>query len=119
MKAYSLDLRERVLTALLEGDTTQAEVAAQFQISDATVELWWRRWRETQQVAPKPWAAGGKRTLQTCAAAIRAAVTQQPDATLQELCTTVAAQTGVHASPSMMCRELQRLDLPRKKVVAR
>jgi hypothetical protein len=46
-------------------------------------------------------------------------VKQQPDATLDELCAVVEAQTTVQASASMMCRELQFLNLPRKKVAAR
>ena len=35
--------------------------------------------------------------------------------TLAELCGRVAEAEGVAASPSMMCRELRRLRLPRKK----
>ena len=119
MNAYSLDLRERVLAMLQEDDVSQAAVAEHFQVSDATVENWWRLWRETHSIAPLPFAGGAPRTLKACEAVIREAVKHQPDATLQELCDTVASQTGVRASPSMMCRELQILNLPRKKVVAR
>lgn len=119
MNPYSLDLRERVIAKLREGDTTQTDIAETFEVSDATVENWWRQWRETGSVQPTPFAAGAPRTLKACEAAIRAAVQQQPDATLQELCDAVATETGVQSSPSMMCRELQILDLPRKKVVAR
>ena len=119
MNAYSLDLRERVIAMLQEEDVSQAAVAEHFQVSDATVENWWRRWRETQSLAPLPFAGGAPRTLKACAEVIRAAVKYQPDATLQELCDTIAAQTGVQASPSMMCRELKLLNLPRKKVAAR
>ena len=116
MNPYSVDLRERVIAKVREGNTTQAELADAFDVSDATVENWWRQWRETGSLEPKPFAAGAPRTLKACEAAIRAAVQQQPDATLQELCDTVEAQTGVQSSPSMMCRELQILNLPRKKV---
>jgi len=119
MNPYSIDLRERVIAKLREGDPSQTEIAETFEVSDATVEHWWRQWRETGSVQPKPFAAGAPRTLNACEAAIRTAVQHQPDATLQELCDAVAAQTGVQSSPSMMCRELQLLDLPRKKIVAR
>src|SRR5689334_19791598 len=50
---------------------------------------------------------------------IRHAVKQHPDATLEELCAAVACATQVATTPSMMCRELQILKLPRKKVTAR
>ena len=119
MKAYSLDLRERVIAALTETELSQAEIAEQFQLSLATVENWWRRWRESQSVAPRPHGGGTASTLHPHAHLIRATLQRQPDATLEELCAQVEATTGVRSSPSMMCRELQRLKLPRKKVFAR
>ena len=42
-------------------------------------------------------------------------VARQPDITLNELCDRIAKVSGVESSPSMMCRELQRLNLRRKK----
>ena len=119
MNPYSLDLRERVLAQVQAGELSQAAVAELFQVSEATVENWLRRWRESHSLTPKPLAGGPERTLQACAGMIREAVQQQPDATLQALCDYVQAHTGVRASPSMMCRELQILKLPRKKFPAR
>lgn len=119
MKPYSLDLRERVLAMARQGAVSQAKVAAHFRVSLATVENWLRLWRKTNEIAPLPFAGGAKRTLESCEGVIRESVTQQADATLQELCVQVAAKTGLRASPSMMCRELQHLHLPRKKVAAR
>lgn len=120
MNAYSLDLRERVIRVLCEdAAVTQAEVAEHFQVSLSTVEKWWRRWRETETVAPFPDASGAPRTLEPYQAVIRQTLKHHPDATLQELCAAVHTASGVHASPSMMCRELQLLNLPRKKSFAR
>ncbi len=119
MKAYSLDLRERVIALIQAGELSQPQIAEQLHISLGTVENWWRRWRATGNLAPHPFAGGAKRTLASCEGVIRAAVAQQPDATLPELCDQVHAKTGVRATRSMMCRELQLLNLPRKKVPAR
>ena len=115
MKAYSQDLRERVITAIKQGVQSQAEIAETFGVSQSTVETWWRRWRTTRSVAALPHAGGNPRVLSGCTTTIRAAVRRQPDITLAELCEQVAAQQDAQASPSMMCRELQRLQLPRKK----
>jgi transposase len=59
------------------------------------------------------------RKLAAAERAIRDAVKAQPDATLQELCERVEQDTTIQSDPSMMCRELARLKLPRKKVASR
>ncbi|MCA1554819.1 MAG: helix-turn-helix domain-containing protein [Chloroflexi bacterium] len=119
MKAYSPDLRERVIAAVRDSDLSQAEIAKSFCVSLSTVENWWRSWRASERTEPLPHAGGVKRRLQPYAALIQKALKQQPDATLDELCASVETSTAVHANPSMMCRELQILNLPRKKVTAR
>lgn len=114
MKPYSQDLRERAIAALAAGQT-QAEVAAQFCIHKSTLEKWWYRWRDRGSCAALPVAHGPKRTLQAAESFLRAEVKKQPDLTLAELCERVKEAKGWVASPSMMCRELQLLKLPRKK----
>lgn len=114
MKPYSQDLRERAIAAL-EAGNTQAEVAAQFQIHKSTLEKWWYRWRDTGSCAALPPASGPERTLQAAEKFIREEVKKQPDLTLEELCERVQQAKGLVASPSMMCRELKILKLPRKK----
>ena len=115
MKAYSQDLRERVLAAVHEGHLSQAQIAEQFQIGLSTLEKWVRRQRETGRCAALPHGGGPARSLAGCERFLRSEIKRQPDVALEELCTRVAQAEGVHASPSMMCRELKRLKLPRKK----
>ena len=119
MKAYSSDLRERVIAMARQSALTQPELAEMFALSLSTVEEWLRIFRQSRRTAPLPHAGGATRVLQPHARVIRQMVKQYPDATLEELCWQVAAKTGVRANPSMMCRELQMLKLPRKKVLAR
>ena len=118
MKPYSQDLRGRVIAALEAGDGTQAEIADRFRLSKSTVEKWWARWQTTQSCAAVPQSHGPARTLQGCEAFIRAEVARHSDVSLAELCERVTEQQGIKASPSMMCRTLQHLQLPRKKVTA-
>jgi transposase len=112
-------LRRRVIAAIKTGKQTQLEIAETFGVHLSTVEKWWRRWRETRTCAALPQVHGPRRALHNCATILRAEVKRQPDATLSELCARVAEAQGVAASPSMMCRELRRLRLPRKKVTSR
>ena len=103
MKIASLCLL--VVTALLA-------LSAQGRADD---EKWWHRWRATGQSTPQPYQAGPPRTLAECDDLIRSLLAEQPDLTLDELCTRVAQKRGIVASRSMMCRTVQRLNLPRKK----
>ena len=115
MKPYSQDLRKRVIAAVRAKRQSLSEIARTFGVSESTVDKWAKRWRETGKVAARPFAGGRRRALRECAATLRAEVKQQADVTLDELCERVRQRDGVVASPSMMCRELQRLGLPRKK----
>lgn len=115
MNPYSQDLRERIITALEAGQDSQPEIAENFGVGLSFVEKLWRRWRQSGSCAALAKAGGRKRALQDDESRIRAEVAKQPDVSLIELCQRVAEAGGVSASPSMMCRELQRLNLPRKK----
>ena len=114
MKAYSHDLRQRIVTAIESGLYTKQEAAEVYAVSESFVWKLMRRYRLTGSYAALPHGGGRQRTLAAVSVPLRAAVQQTPDATLHELC----AQMIVHqltVSPSMMCRELQGLGLPRKK----
>lgn len=115
MKPYSPDLRRRIVEALETGDDTQSEIAERFRVSLSFVEKLWHRWRSSGQSDAKPHAGGRKRSLSADQAHIRAEIAAQPDVTLAELCQRVARAGGAKASTSMMCREVKRLKLPRKK----
>lgn len=118
MNPYCPDLRKRVVTAAEAGEQTQRIIAATFGVSLSTVEKWLHQKRATGKATARSQSHGPTRALRACASFIRAEVKQQPDITLTELCARVAKVEGVKASPSMMCRELQHLHLPRKKVAA-
>jgi len=113
--AYSQDLRERVIATVRAGQQSLSKIARTFGVSESTVDKWAKRWRDMGRVSALPWAGGCKRSLRDCAAVIRAEVRKQPDVTLEELCERVQAATGAKSNRSMMSRELQRLNLPRKK----
>jgi len=115
MKAYSTDLRERVIESVESGECNIPEAARRYKVSEPSIERWLARQRKTGTCAPLLHGGGPSRKLATAAAAIRAAVKAQPDATLQELCDAVEKETKIKSSASMMQRELVRLKLPRKK----
>ena len=115
MKPYSIDLRERVVHSVESGECTLSEAAERFEVSTPSLERWLARQRKTGNCAPLPHAGGSVRVLATAESVIRAAVKAQPDVTLAELCAVVKTQLNCTVDTSMMCRELTRLKLPRKK----
>ena len=115
MKAYSTDLRERVIESVESGESNIPQAVRQYKVSQASVERWLARYRKTGSCAPLPHTGGPARKLATAEKEIRAAVKAQPDATLQELCETVEKETGIKSDPAMMYRELVLLALPLKK----
>ena len=115
MRAYSIDLRERVVSGIESGECNIPEAARRYQVSEPSIERWLAQKRTTGTCAPLPHTGGPARKLVTAEAALRAAVKAQPDATLQELCERVEKETKIKSNSSMMYRELVRLKLPRKK----
>ena len=116
MKAYSLDLRQRVLSAALRGDRSIPEVAELFGVSMTFVNKMLRLHRAGYDLAPRP--HGGGHTPRLGARhhkLLRAAVVANNDATLGELREHLAARTGATVSEATVSRALKRLGLPRKK----
>jgi transposase len=112
MKAYSMDLRERVVAACDARDGTREQIAARFSVSVSWIRDLMRRRRETGSIAPKP--RGGGRTpafAGVAAERLRAAVAADDDATLKEL----AEAAGVACVPSAVHGALKRMGITRKK----
>lgn len=114
-RAYSVDLRERVMAAVADGGSI-AEVAARFSVSRDAVSDWKRRLAETASVAPKPRRGGRPRALSPEQdALLRERIDAVPDATVDELRAWLAAVHGVVVGHGTVWRAIVRLDRPRKK----
>src|ERR1700753_639931 len=58
MRAYSLDLRQKVVAAVERGDSTVEEVAATFGVGQTFVKKMLRQHRETGDLSPRPHGGG-------------------------------------------------------------
>ena len=81
-KAYSRDLRERVITAVETG-ASRREAAERFEISVASAVKWLQRWYQQSSAAPKP-RGGSVSPLEEFAVEILDLIAQRPDLTLVE-----------------------------------
>lgn len=112
MRAYSPDLRERILAAVERGKGSLRELADLFLVNLSTIVRLLRRHRVSGSLLPKPHAGGPCPLLDADACQrLRDLVREQPDATLAEL----QGRLGIPCSLSTLCRTLQRLGLRRKK----
>jgi transposase len=83
-KAYSEDLRERVI-ATVEAGATRRAAAARFKVSASSAIRWMARWQIDWAIAAKP-RGGSVSPLEDHAAALAGLVAEKPDLTLDELC---------------------------------
>ena len=112
MRAYSIDLRQRVVTAYDAREGTQEQLAARFAVSVSWVRKILRQRRQTGSIDPRPHGGGHAKAFDPAAGAkLRQAVRDDSDATLEEL----GRAVGVACSPSAVYRTLDRLGITRKK----
>jgi transposase len=102
-KAYSLDLRERVVR-FVDGGGSRRAAAAHFGVSVSFVVNLMAAWRRRGSLVPK--VVGGRRhaKLEPHGAFLLARVSEQHDITMPDLAAELAAATGVQVAPASLCR---------------
>jgi transposase len=113
-RAYSQDLRDRVLTAAHAG-LTHGAVATRFAVGESTVRSWLRRERLTGSRSAHPPPGGRSKLGPVGDDALRALVADRNDRTLAELAEGLRERTGLRVSVMAVWRACERLALRRKK----
>ncbi len=116
MKAYSVDLRQKIIDVYNEGNLSQRQLAKQFHVAKSFVQKLLKQYRETGNIAPL------KRKKQTPTKlnltqlkVLEELVKNNNDATLEELRDQFIATTGIIISRSTVDRMLHRFNLTFKK----
>jgi transposase len=111
MKAYSHDIRLRIIKTYQNGEGSQRQIAARFEVSLSFVRGLLRRFRQTERIEPRPHGGGpaprmGERDLEL----IRELLREDPCATLKELCERTASRGGgVRPSRATMSRAVRKI----------
>jgi transposase len=113
-KAYSQDLRKRVLVAADDG-VPVGRIAALLRVSISYVSKVLSRRRRTGQTTARPQRCQMTPKLGELHAAIQVQVSLCPDATLAELRSWLCQTHKVSASNGLMWKTLSRLELTYKK----
>jgi transposase len=114
MKAYSKDLRQKIVDAIQRG-LPKAEAARTFGVGISTVKRYATKAQRGEPLEPAK--APGKRTKmdKRVGKLLEEDLKKRPFVTLQQRCDFVEAISGVSVSRSTMCRAIARMGSTRKK----
>lgn len=119
MKAYSLDLRQKIIDVYQTEEISQRQLAARFNVALSFIVKLLKQYRTTGEIAPKPFNGGVKLKLSPeNLIVLTNLIENNNDATLDELCQMLEARIGVNISRATMGRMTQRLQLTMKKKFA-
>ena len=109
-RAYSMDLRERVMKDSDAGLSSK-ELAGRYHVSRAWVDALKQRRQETGSIAPRKQTKFRGRVLAGQEDRLKVLITAQPDATLVELRDALRTSAGL----ATVWRAIDRLDFTLKK----
>lgn len=116
MKAYSTDLRQKVVDAYNHQEGSQRQLAKRFRVSLSFVQDLLKRYREAGTVEPRPHGGGSPPKLNPEQVELVASLVEADnDATLAELREQLWQNTRVQVSRATIGRTVQTLKLSRKK----
>ena len=112
--AYSVDLRRRIVSSVLERGLSVPKAAKTFEVGTATVERYLRRYRQSGELHPRtpPGRPSGLREHEDL---LRQQVVHNNDMKLEDRCRQWEQATGARVSTATMSRWLKSLKLSRKK----
>lgn len=108
MKAYSPDLRARILRAL-DGGMSTSEAARVFDVGISTVKRYVRQQQETGSLTPKPIPGRPARIGTSDYAALQAQLEAYPAETLARHCDLWEQKHSTRVSIATMSRAIRRL----------
>jgi transposase len=116
MQAYSLDFRQKIVSAYENGVETIVEVAERFEVSPSFIKKMLAQGRLTGSIAPIGHRGGQRRRLADKHRKwLLKTVLDEPDMTLADLQERLAEKQQIAVSVSTLSRELRGLNLRRKK----
>jgi transposase len=116
MAAYSIDLRKKIFSAWENKEGSQREIAKRFKVSLSFVRDMLRRYRETDKIEALPQGGDRRSKLKVEEEELlKKMVAQTNDIYLREIQELIQHKIGLEISLSSLSRNLNRLNLGRKK----
>lgn len=120
MKAYSLDLRQKIVDTYLEGGISQRQLAKRFKVALSFIEKLLKQYRETGSIAPlvRRQQTPPKLNEQQLNV-LKEIVSAKNDATLSEIRSSLEQKTRITIGISTVDRMLKMMKIGVKKNITR
>ena len=116
MKAYSLDLRQKIVNTYLEGRISQRQLAERFCVTLSFIEKLFKQYRDTGNIAPKVRIQQTPPKLNEQQLNVLKEIgSANNDATLSEIREQLKDKTGVTIGISTVDRMLKMMEIRVKK----
>ena len=114
MRAYSVDLRRKIVEALWRG-LSKAEAARAFGVGISSVKRYVNMAREGESLAPKKVPGKERKLDQGATRLLKEDLHRRPEATYGQRAKLLFELLGVQVSEATLCRAVKRLGYTRKK----
>lgn len=115
-KAYSIDLRSKIMEAYKNGEGSIRKLAKRFKVSIYFIFTLLKNFKQTGSLEAKPYNGGRKPAIDEKGQSfIKETISKQPDLTLEEICIEYNKYFEPVVSRSTIDRTLKRMNITRKK----
>ena len=114
MRAYSIDMRERILQAVEQGYPRE-EIMKLFGISRSAIKRYLKQWHETGNISARPIPGRLSKKFAPLQAGLTPQLQAHPDVTLEVHCQLWEQEHGQRVSTTTMGRAIRRMGWTRKK----
>ena len=115
MRAYSVDLRQKIVDAVRRGGLTKTEVARTFGVSRSSVKRYLKMDTELGSLAPSKPPGSTPKITGTTQRLLELDLRERPAATLAQRCTYLLEMIGIRVGISTLWRALKRLGHSHKR----
>ncbi|MCA1740781.1 MAG: IS630 transposase-related protein [Actinobacteria bacterium] len=115
MKAYSKDLREKIVDAIAQRGMPKTEAARTFGVGISTVKRYMSKAQRGESLEPGKAPGRAPKIGERERKLLEEDLKERPFARLSERCDYLQAVSGIRVSRSTVCRAIERMEQTRKK----
>ena len=115
MKAYSEELRKKIVDAVERRSMGHSEAARTFNVSLSSVKRYVRKFHQRRSLSPGKAPGRRPKIYEQARKLLEEDLKERPFVILQQRCDYLRAVAGLEVSRSVVCRTIKRVNSTRKK----